>query len=228
MAEVIVALDQPTEAAALTLVDVLDGPRWVKVGATLFAAAGPSVVTALRARDIEVFLDLKWHDIPHQVEGAVSAAADLGVALATVHALGGPSMLEAAARAAASTPVDVVAVTVLTSHTAGEFGRVLGRPDASPLRRDVERLTALARDAGLAGVVASAAEAAAARGLLGSNGVIVVPGIRLAKDEADDHRRTTDPARAVAAGATHLVVGRSITRAKNPLAVYQQVLEAVT
>jgi orotidine-5'-phosphate decarboxylase len=222
MAEVIVALDHDSGAAALALVERLPGLRWAKVGATLYVREGPAVVRALRDRGVDVFLDLKWHDIPRQVAGAARAAADLGVSLATVHGLGGPAML-AAARAAADA-MRLVAVTVLTSHDAGELAQVLGRADAVP-EREVLRLARLALEAGLDGVVAGAAEVRALRAALGPSPWIVVPGIRPAGGPPDDQRRTADPRTAAAAGASHLVVGRPVTGASDPGRVYHLLSE---
>lgn len=221
MAEVIVALDQPTGREALALVDRLPGLRWAKVGATLFVREGPPLVQVLRERGVDVFLDLKWHDIPSQVAGAVRAAAALDVRLATVHALGGIEMMRAAKEAAGA--IRLVAVTVLTSHGPDEFGRILGR-EASP-GREALRLAGLVRDAGLDGVVTSPLEAAGLRAALRSDSWIVVPGIRPADAAADDQRRTARAREAVAAGATHLVVGRPISGASDPRSVYQQLCE---
>jgi orotidine-5'-phosphate decarboxylase len=218
VAEIIVALDQADGRAALRLVDRLAGLRWAKVGATLFLREGPGVIRALQQRGVQVFLDLKWHDIPHQVAGAAKAASELGVALATVHALGGREMLAAAQAAAGA--MRLVAVTVLTSHTDAALGEVLGRQiDA---RSEVVRLGCLAGAAGLAGVVSSPLEIGPLRAALGPAAWIVVPGIRPANAPPDDQRRTADAASAAKAGATHLVVGRPITRAEDPAAVYQR------
>jgi orotidine-5'-phosphate decarboxylase len=218
VAEIIVALDQADGRAALRLVDRLAGLRWAKVGATLFLREGPAVIRALQQRGVQVFLDLKWHDIPHQVAGAAKAASELGVALATVHALGGREMLAAAQAAAGA--MRLVAVTVLTSHTDAALGEVLGRQiDA---RSEVVRLGRLAGAAGLAGVVSSPLEITPLRAVLGPAAWIVVPGIRPADAPPDDQRRTADAASAAKAGATHLVVGRPITEAEDPAAVYQR------
>lgn len=218
MAEIIVALDHESAAEMLALVDRLPGLRWGKVGATLFAREGPEVVRMLRGRGIRVFLDLKWHDIPHQVAGAVRAAAALDVELATVHALGGAAMLKAAQEAAG--PMRLVAVTVLTSHSAAELGEVLGREEADPAA-EADRLARLARSAGLAGVVASPVEALRLRALLGPDAWLVVPGVRPSGSPADDQRRTATAEVAARAGASHLVVGRPVTRAADPQAVYE-------
>jgi orotidine-5'-phosphate decarboxylase len=222
MAEVIVALDHDSGAAALALVERLPGLRWAKVGATLYVREGPAVVRALRDRGVDVFLDLKWHDIPHQVAGAARAAADLGVSLATVHGLGGPAMLAAARTAAGA--MRLVAVTVLTSHDAAELAQVLGRADAVP-EREALRLARLAVEAGLDGVVSGAAEVRPLRAALGPGPWIVVPGIRLPGEPPDDQRRTADPRTAAAAGASHLVVGRPVTGASEPGRVYHLLSE---
>jgi len=218
VAEIIVALDHPEAGAALALVDRLPGLRWAKVGATLFLREGPAVIRALQHRGVNVFLDLKWHDIPHQVAAAVKVASELGVSLATLHALGGREMLAAARKAAGSMPL--VAVTVLTSHTDAGFGEVLAR--RLEVGSEVLRLGRLAAEAGLAGVVSSPLEVAGLRAALGPGAWIVVPGIRPAGSEPDDQRRTAEAAVAARAGATHLVVGRPITGAAEPAVVYQR------
>jgi orotidine-5'-phosphate decarboxylase len=222
VAEVIVALDQDSGAAALALVERLPGLKWAKVGATLYVREGPAVVRALRDRGVEVFLDLKWHDIPNQVAGAARAAADLGVSLASVHTLGGPAMLNAARATAGS--MRLVGITVLTSHDAAEFGTVVGRSDVRP-EVEVLRLARLAMYAGLSGVVAATAEIAPIRKALGQDLWLVVPGIRPAGSPPDDQRRTADAGSAARAGATHLVVGRPITGAADPDLVYQRLCE---
>lgn len=211
-------MDHDSLRDMLVLVDRLPGLRWGKVGATLFAREGPEVVRALRERGVQVFLDLKWHDIPSQVAGAVRAASAMGVALATVHALGGRRMLAAAQEAAGETRL--VAVTVLTSHAAAELSEALGRPGTDP-GVEVERLAAMAMSAGLAGVVASPAEVGRLRARLGRHAWLVVPGIRPAGSPSDDQARTATPRDAARAGATHLVVGRPITSAADPRAVYE-------
>lgn len=218
MAEVIVALDLATASAVERMLDRLPGLRWAKVGATLFTREGPTVIRVLEQRGVRVFLDLKWHDIPHQVAGAVRAAADLGVALATVHALGGPAMMAAAQAAAAGMPL--VAVTILTSHAPPDLAAVMGSDAADP-GTEAERLARMAMRAGLAGVVASPLEAARLRAALGPAALLVVPGIRAIGSPADDQARTATAGQAVRQGATHLVVGRPITGADAPEAVYQ-------
>jgi orotidine-5'-phosphate decarboxylase len=220
VAEVVVALDVASAAEAERMIDRIPGLEWAKVGSTLFTREGPAVIELLQRRHVRVFLDLKWHDIPHQVTGAVRAAAAMGVDLATVHALGGPAMLAAARQAAGS--MALVAVTVLTSHAPEELGQLLGRPTADP-GTEAERLGRMAVEAGVAGVVASAAEAARLRAVVGPVGLVVVPGIRPVGSPRDDQRRTASAAEATAAGASHLVVGRPITGANEPAVVYQAI-----
>ena len=225
MAEVIVALDVSTAAEAFRIVDQLEGLRWAKVGSVLFGAAGPEVVVALRRRGIDVFLDLKWHDIPTTVAGAVQAASHLDVRLATVHALGGAVMMRAAAQVAGDTRL--AAVSVLTSFTPDGYWATLGRaPD--DLTAEVVRLARLGVSAGARAVVASPHEVADIRNAIGSDPWIVVPGIRPDPTSGDDQSRTATPVEAVEAGATHLVIGRPITRAKNPRAVYQALCASVS
>ncbi len=224
MAELIVALDLPSGADALALADRLPGIGWAKLGPVLFVREGPALARELTARGVRVFLDLKWHDIPTTVAGAVAAARDLGVAMATVHCLGGLEMLAAAGKTAGD--LALLGVTVLTSHDAAGLEQVLGRgvPDVG---FEAERLAKLAKQAGLRGVVASGHELGLLRETLGTGPWIVVPGVRLPGDEAGDQRRTIAPREAVRGGATHLVVGRSITAAKDPARAYQAVREAM-
>lgn len=224
MAELIVALDLPTGREALALAGRLDGLRWAKIGPTLYVREGPALVREFAQRGVQVFLDLKWHDIPIQVAGAVTAARDLGVRLATVHCLGGKSMLAAAATAAGP-DLALVGVTVLTSHDTGEFESILGRgvPDVG---FEAERLARTAVQAGLRGIVASGEELGLLREALGAEPWIVVPGIRAPGETSGDQRRTIDAAEAVRRGATHLVVGRPITSAKDPVAAYRRLVEA--
>jgi len=224
VAELVVAFDVPSGREALALAKRLPGLRWAKLGPGLYVREGPALAREFLARGLRVFLDLKWHDIPSTVAGAVAAARELGVAMASVHCLGGAHMLAAAAQAAGE--VALVGVTVLTSHDGAGLGQVLGRgvPDVSC---EAERLARLAVRAGLRGVVASGAELALLRNALGPAPWIVVPGIRSAADPADDQARTIAPQDAVRGGATHLVVGRPITRAADPGGVYQRLVECL-
>ncbi|MEO1766126.1 orotidine-5'-phosphate decarboxylase [Thiobacter aerophilum] len=220
---IIVALDYSAAAPALTLVRRLDPTRCrLKVGKELFTAAGPRLVEQLVSAGFGVFLDLKFHDIPNTVGAACRAAAGLGVWMINVHALGGRAMLTAAAEALAGLPnaPHLVAVTVLTSMRAADLLEV-GVSDTP--EEAVERLTRLARDCGLAGVVCSAREAAALRARHGPGFLLVTPGIRPAGDKAHDQVRIATPAEAVRAGASHLVIGRPITQAPDPLAALTRI-----
>jgi len=221
MAELIVALDLDSGDEALELVDCLPDLRWAKIGPVLFVKEGPTVVRELKRRGLRVFLDLKWHDIPNTVAGAAAAAAEIGVDLATVHALGGIEMMRAAVAAAGH--MKLVAVSVLTSHSREAFWDTVGRRDGGQLGPEVARLSRLAVGAGVAGIVTSPLEVADVRQAVGPDPLIVVPGIRPGGTEVGDQRRTAEPTNAVAAGATHLVVGRPITRADKPLEVYQSI-----
>jgi orotidine-5'-phosphate decarboxylase len=212
-ADLILALDLPADPAR-RLIDRLPEVRWVKVGSILMTRAGPGLVGELTGRGLSVFLDLKWHDIPNTVAEAVESAVELGVAMVTVHTLGGPEMM-AAAGAAAAGRVAVVGVTVLTSHTPASYGAAVGHP-VPDLVMEVTRQARNAVAAGLAGVVCSPREAAPVRAALGAGPLIVVPGIRRPEDSRDDQNRTATPAEAIRAGATHLVVGRPVLRADDP------------
>jgi orotidine-5'-phosphate decarboxylase len=224
MADLIVALDFPDAPAAIAMLDQLPDGIAVKVGSIMAARAGVGFVRGLVASGYPVFLDVKWHDIPSTVAGAVSAAADLGVEMVTVHAAGGAAMLHAAVEAAAGR-IRIVAVTVLTSHDAASYAAVTGRDNVS-IEGEVLRLATLAIAAGVSGVVCSPAEIAAVRAIVGT-GRIVVPGIRRDEDAPGDQRRTATPEAAVAAGATHLVVGRPITAAADPAAAFAEFLAAI-
>ena len=226
MAELIVAFDLPSGRDALALAGRLQGLRWAKIGPVLFSREGPALVKEFTQRGIRVFLDLKWHDIPNIVAGAVTAARELGVAMTTIHCLGGRAMLTAAAQAAAGSDLALVGVTVLTSHDAGELEGILGRgvPDVG---FEAERLARTAMQSGLRGVVTSGQELGLLREALGPDPWIVVPGIRAPGEAPGDQVRTIEPADAVRRGATHLVVGRPITAARDPLAAYQRLVEAL-
>jgi orotidine-5'-phosphate decarboxylase len=224
VAELIVALDVPSGDEARRLLDGLPGLRWVKIGPILFLQAGPDLVRECRGRGLRVFLDLKWHDIPHTVSEAARAAARLGADLATVHALGGRDVVQAAVEARGA--MRIAAVTVLTSHSAESYGEAVGNA-VSNLQGEVSRLARLAIGAGADAIVTSPQEIATVRGIAGPDRWIVVPGIRPAGADQGDQRRTAEPSAAVAAGATHLVVGRPITGARNPRAVYQDICEAI-
>lgn len=225
MAELIVAFDVASGREALGLAGRLPGLKWAKIGPVLYGREGPSLIKEFTQRGIRVFLDLKWHDIPNIVASAVTTARELGVAMTTVHSLGGRNMLAAAAQAAGP-DLAVVGVTVLTSHDAGELESVLGRgvPDVG---FEAERLARAALQAGLRGVVASGQELGLLREALGADPWIVVPGIRAPGEPAGDQVRTIEPVEAVRRGATHLVVGRPITVARDPVAAYRRLVEAL-
>jgi orotidine-5'-phosphate decarboxylase len=223
MAEVIIALDLPSGSDAIRLLDRLPDARWVKVGSILMTREGPDLVRVLIDRGLRVFLDLKWHDIPNTVADAVSSARALGVSMATVHTLGGARMMESAAQAADGR-LAIVGVTVLTSHDEASYGKAVGRGDVD-LAREVERQSAEAMRAGLAGIVCSPHEVARVRSLTGPQSWVVVPGIRGRADARGDQVRVGTAAEAVAAGATHLVVGRPILAAADPAAALRALLE---
>jgi orotidine-5'-phosphate decarboxylase len=222
MAELILALDLPDGATALRLLDSLPTVKWVKVGSYLMTRSGPDLVDRLSDRGLSVFLDLKWHDIPHTVAGAVTAARESGVRLVTVHTLGGMEMMNAAAEASGP-GLAVVGVTVLTSHTAASYTRAIGRTDDLDLGAEVVRQGRNAIEAGLDGVVVSSAEVTPLREALGARPFIVVPGIRLPGGATDDQSRVAGPATAIAAGASHLVIGRAVLRAPDPAAAWAMV-----
>ena len=212
----IVALDVPGAAQARQIVhDLGETVFTYKVGKQLFVAEGPQLVHELVSSGRKVFLDLKFHDIPNTVAEAVRSAAELGVSMLTVHAAGGSKMLRAAAEAASQSQAKplILAVTVLTSlsdsdlQEVGVSGNVLSQ---------VLRLGALARAAGCGGLVASAQEAGELRRELGEGFAIVTPGVRPSGADVGDQARVVSPRDAIAAGASHLVVGRPITQAKDP------------
>ena len=221
-----VALDVGSSAEAMSLVERLEGScRWCKVGMELFYAAGPSVVDSLRAQGMEVFLDLKLHDIPNTVAGAVRSAAHTGASLLTVHAMGGSAMLEAASEAASSFPsLRLLAVTVLTSMDQEQMtGIGVGTSPAE----QVLRLARLAKQSGIPGLVCSTEEVRALRLELGSLIDLVVPGIRPTGSPVGDQRRVASPREAIEAGASMLVVGRPIVRAADPAAAAHTVLDEI-
>lgn len=215
----IVALDYPNGPAAMALVDRLgDRCRFYKVGGELFTAVGPEVVTRLRDRGADVFLDLKFHDIPNTVAGAVRAAAALGVRLTTVHASAGSAVLRAAVAAAGDqTRCGILAVTVLTSLTSAEVAESWGRPpELLASTAEVLRLSALGIACGVHGIVCAGAEASAIRSKFGGDLAVLVPGVRPAGTAAQDQARVVTPRQAVEAGATYVVLGRAVTGAPDP------------
>jgi orotidine-5'-phosphate decarboxylase len=211
----IVALDFPDAQRAMTLVQTLDEKcRFYKVGSELFTASGADTIQWLRDTGCEIFLDLKFHDIPNTVAGAMRNVAKMGVKLATVHASGGSKMMEAAVDAAGDS-CGVLAVTVLTSLNDSGLGEAWGR-DRVDVENEVLRLAEMARSAGCHGVVCSGQEAEAIHSRHGPGLKILVPGIRLPGDPSSDQARIVTPGEAVAAGATYLVLGRAVTAAPDP------------
>jgi orotidine-5'-phosphate decarboxylase len=227
MASIIIALDLPSAEAALDIVDELgDAATFYKVGSPLFTLAGPGFVRELRARGKDVFLDLKYHDIPSTVAGAVESAARLDVRLLTLHASGGTAMMRAAADAAGADGPRLLGVTILTSFTPVEVEAVWDK-EVRSVRDEVVRLAGLAAEAGLHGVVTSPLEAEALRRRHGPDFLIVTPGIRTDTDSPTDQARTATPAAARRAGADYLVVGRPIVRASDRRAALAGILADV-
>ncbi len=225
----IVALDYPDADAALAMSARLDPALCrLKVGKELFIAAGPDLVRALSGLGFEVFLDLKFHDIPNTVAGAVRAAAALGVWMVNVHASGGRRMMQAAREALGSPGPGVpllTAVTVLTSMDAADLAET-GVSD--PLEKQVLRLAALSVESGLDGLVCSAREVTAIRESLGAAPVLVTPGIRPAGSDSGDQRRTVGPREAMEAGSDFLVIGRPVTAAPDPAAAVLSILSEMS
>lgn len=224
---IIVALDTTSMDAALALADKLDPALCrLKVGKELFTRSGPAVVTALQQRGFDVFLDLKFHDIPNTTAQAVLAAADLGVWMVNVHASAGMEAMSLAKQRLTDGRFDtlLIAVTVLTSMQDETLAKI-GVP--SKLDEQVSRLAALTLDAGLDGVVCSAQEAKALKDLCGSDFKLVTPGIRMNDDAADDQKRICTPKLALDNGSDYLVIGRSITQAVDPTAKLQTILATI-
>jgi orotidine-5'-phosphate decarboxylase len=221
---IIVALDAKSQYDALTIAEQLDPALCrLKVGKELFTHEGPSVVKALHDKGFEVFLDLKFHDIPNTTAQAVCAAADMGVWMVNVHASGGRKMMETCVERlkAGNYKTQLIAVTVLTS---------MGREDLADLGLDIEpfehvkRLAKLTKESGLDGVVCSAQEAKMLRESLGTDFALVTPGIRPAGSNADDQKRIVTPHQAMLDGSTHLVIGRPITQSANPSQTLKDIL----
>jgi orotidine-5'-phosphate decarboxylase len=221
MNRLIVALDFPDAGSALSLVDHLEGSTsWFKVGLELYIAEGNALITELQRRGCAIFLDLKLHDIPNTVAGAVRSAARLGVDMLTVHAAGGPAMLAAAVEAAENRPT-LLAVTVLTSMDRAQL-EATGVQD-SPAAQ-VEKLATMAIASGVEGIVCSPNEVPNLRRRLGNKPLLVIPGIRPEGAAGGDQRRIATPAAAIASGASYLVVGRPITGAADPGAAARAIL----
>jgi len=220
--KILCAIDTTDMDAALRLADSLrDEVGGVKLGKEFFTAQGPAGVARIAETGHRIFLDLKFHDIPNTVAGAVRAAGGLGCFMLTVHASGGAAMIQAAAaaRGAAATP-KIIAVTVLTSLTEADLDEI---GQKGPVAEQVLRLGRLARASGADGIVASPHEVAALRASLGPDAILVVPGVRPAWAGADDQKRIMTPAQAVQAGADFLVIGRPITRADDPAAAARRI-----
>lgn len=214
---IIVALDYPTMESALALAKQLDPKRCrVKVGKELFTRSGPQVIEQLVSQGFEVFLDLKYHDIPTTVAKACLAAADLGVWMMNVHTLGGEKMMVAAKEAIAnhSNQPILIGVTLLTSMDQKTFEQI---GLTGSISDTVLKLAQLAKDSGLDGVVCSAQEASQLRKIHGQDFQLITPGIRPANSEQGDQHRTMTPKQAIAAGSSYLVIGRPITAAENPM-----------
>ena len=225
---IIVALDYSKATDALIMADQLDPARCrLKVGKELFTHEGPGIVRQLQDRGFDLFLDLKFHDIPNTVAAACSAAADLGVWMVNVHALGGRRMMEAARQAidANGHPTLLIAVTVLTSMAAEDL-REIGLSD-SP-EKEVLRLATLAKESGLDGLVCSAQEAGILSERFAKDFLFVTPGVRPAGVAAGDQRRVMTPGLAIQAGATHLVIGRPITQAPDPVLAFEEIWHQVS
>lgn len=224
----IVALDMNADDSLALARELLGVVTWLKVGMTLFYSEGPDIVDRLRQLGFKVFLDLKLHDIPHQVQGAAHEIARLDVQMTTVHASGGAAMIQAAVRGASAGAEEVgverpvvLAVTVLTSMNDNALAQVgVGRRAAE----QVPLLAGVARDGGADGVVCSPHEATVMRELLGEHARVVTPGVRPATSDVGDQSRVATPAAALAAGASHLVIGRPITAAEEPVKAVRQII----
>lgn len=226
----IVALDVPTADDALRLVDLLDDrARFYKVGNELFTGVGPSIVSRLRERGCDVFLDLKLHDIPNTVAGAVRRAVAMGVRLVTVHATGGRAMLRAAVDAAGDqSHCGILAVSVLTSLTAAEIAEAWGRESDLVVTDEVLRLARAAAETGAHGLVCSGLEAALVNETTGGRLAVLVPGVRFAGTGAQDQARVVTPAAAAAAGARYIVLGRAVSSASDPRSAMDRVIDELS
>jgi len=224
--QLIVALDFPSGAAALALADRLGNlVQWFKIGLELYLSEGNNIVDAVRSRGHSVFLDLKLHDIPNTVAGAVRSVAQSGTGMLTLHAAGGPAMLAAAQEAAAALPLSpqLLAVTILTSMDPAQLAAT--GIAASP-GEQVMRLAKMAYGTGIRGFVASADEVGPLRSAY-PDATLVIPGIRPAGADTGDQKRVATPAAAITAGADYLVVGRPITQATDPAAAAQSILNEI-
>ncbi len=223
--KIIVALDYADAADALNMADQLDPARCrLKIGKELFTYEGPQIVKQLQAMGFDIFLDLKFHDIPNTTAAACAAAADLGVWMVNVHTLGGRRMMEAARKAVDASQTLLIGVTVLTSMEATDLAEI-GISDSPPDL--VSRLANLAHQSGLDGVVCSAHEAQTMRQEYGDGFCLVTPGVRPAGSEKGDQRRTMTPAEALQAGSSYLVIGRPITQANLPIKAFDDIYNEI-
>ena len=222
---IIVALDFPTESEALRLVEQLGtGVGYYKIGLQLFTKYGPPIVERIKATGCNVFLDLKFHDIPNTVKHSVVSARELGVDMMTIHLSGGVKMIEAAVAGLGGSDAIVLGVTVLTSSNRETLREIAVESEVAD---QVVRLAGLGVKAGLKGVVASPQEITLLREAYGKELRIVTPGVRPAWAEANDQQRTMTPAQAIQAGADYLVIGRPITAQADPAAAAQRILEEI-
>lgn len=225
---IIVALDCDRDQAMELARDLSGLAKWVKIGMTLYYSCGPSIISAFKQRGFKVFLDLKLHDIPFQVEGAAHSAALTGADMLTMHTLGGKDMLEAgkrgvlaAAKERVSTPAVTLGITVLTSMDASTLEQV--GIDREP-KDEVALLAGVAKESGISGVVASAHEARMLRDILGPQAYIVTPGVRPIGADKGDQSRVATPQEAFANGASHIVIGRPITQAPDPAQAFRDIV----
>jgi orotidine-5'-phosphate decarboxylase len=224
--KIIVALDVPDMASAVSLVDELgETISWVKVGLQLFTAEGPPIVRAMKVRGLKVFLDLKFHDIPHTALEAVRSAVALDANMVTIHLGGGSAMVRSALEASKDSSLLVLGVTVLTSLDDEQLHEIGIERTAG---QQVLELVALGQRSGLRGVVCSPLEIAALRSKFGNSLTIVTPGVRPEGSRSDDQRRVMTPAEAVHAGADYLVIGRPITAAASPRQAAARIAEEIT
>ncbi len=224
---IVVAIDKADMYSALTLVDTFD-PKLcrVKVGKELFTRCGTQIITELHKRDFEIFLDLKFHDIPNTTAQAVLAAADMGVWMVNVHASAGEAAMSLSKQRLLDGGYNtlLIAVTVLTSMNETTLQQI---GVSGSLNKQVERLTTLAKNAGLDGVVCSAQEATRLKTLFGQGFKLITPGIRMADDNSDDQQRICTPRQALELGSDYLVIGRSITTADSPSEKMQRILDSL-
>ena len=223
--KIIIALDVSSIGEALRILDAFETPPSLcKIGLELFTAEGPAVVKAVKERGSSVFLDLKFHDIPNTVARAVASARDLGVAMTTLHASGGPAMLEAAVKAVGESDLLLLAVTVLTSMDASQLSAtgISVNPETHVLR-----LSSIAREAGIGGIVCSPLEISSIRRIHGNHIRVVTPGVRPTWSDKGDQKRVMTPAEAIRAGADWLVLGRPITAANDPKQAFDKIISEV-